>query len=192
MDAALRGVTDAVRLIASDAIREEGVDLVDLEFRRESVGWVLRLFIDKQGGVSLTDCQRVSQVVGTLMEVEDPIPHHYTLEVSSPGLTRALASPEDWSRAEGKLVKLVTREPIAGTQSLVGRVLGAGADGIRIEVEGEVAPLEIGYAMIARARMEIGWPTPAVGGKQGRGGKSARPGGPRRGPGKGINPARKR
>ena len=66
MDEAARGVADRVRPVASDALGGEGIELVDLEFRREPGGWVLRLFIDKPGGVGVEDCQRVSEIVGTL------------------------------------------------------------------------------------------------------------------------------
>ena len=160
IDAAVRGVTDAVRAIAADAVRAEGAEIVDVEYRREPAGWVLRIFIDKQGGVGLNDCQRVSEVVGTLLEVEDPIPHAYTLEVSSPGLTRPLHAPEDWLRAVGGPVKVVTREPVGGRQSMTGRLLRAGPEGICLDVEG--TEVEIGYGLIARARCELDWPARAA------------------------------
>lgn len=163
MDASVREVADAVRAVATDAVRSQGVELVDLEYRREPAGWVLRLFIEKEGGVGLEDCQRVSEVVGTLLEVEDPIPHAYTLEVSSPGLTRALGSPQDWQRAVGGRVRVVTRQPVSGQQSLTGRLLQAGTDAIRLEADAPSGPepVEIAYDLIARARMEIDWPAPA-------------------------------
>jgi ribosome maturation factor RimP len=161
MDEAARGVADQVRPVASDALGGEGIELVDLEFRRESGGWVLRLFIDKPGGVGIEDCQRVSEIVGTLLEVEDPIPHAYTLEVSSPGLTRPLRRPEDWQRAEGSLVKIVTREPIGRHQAFVGRVLGARPDVVRIAVEDEEFDLPLD--LVARARLEVDWPAGARG-----------------------------
>ncbi len=165
MDAAGRAVTDSVRAIASEALSAEGLELVDLEFRREPAGWVLRLFIEKSGGVGIQDCQRVSEVVGTLLEVEDPIPHAYTLEVSSPGLTRPLLSPEDWRRAVGGQVKVVTHEPLAGRQSMTGRLVRSGADSVWIDVEG--AEIEVPYSLIARARRELDWPRPRESGQRG-------------------------
>lgn len=162
METAARGISDRVRLVASDAIASEGLELVDLEFRCESGGWVLRLFIDKAGGVSVDDCQRVSEIVGTLLEVEDLIPHAYTLEVSSPGLTRPLRRPEDWQRSLGSLVKIVTREPVDGRQSFVGRVLDAGPDSVRVQVEEEEFDLPLD--LVTRARLEVAWPAAAADG----------------------------
>ncbi len=175
MDSAGRAVGESVRAIASGAVRAEGLELVDLEFRREPAGWVLRLFIDKRGGVGIDDCQRVSEVVGTLLEVEDPIPHAYTLEVSSPGLTRPLVRPGDWDRAVGGQVRIVTHQPVAGRQSLTGRLVASGPDSVKIEIEGE--EVEVAHSLIARARRELEWPRPqgpAQGHRTGRRMKPAR------------------
>ena len=165
MDAMGRGLSEAVRPIAESAARDEGVELVDLEFRREPVGWVLRLFIDRTGGVSLEDCRRVSEVVGTLLEVEDPIHHPYTLEVSSPGLTRPLRTSEDWRRSVGTLVKIVTRRPVAGSQSLTGRLLEANEGALKLDVNG--THVEVDPGLVVRARREVEWS--AGGGRRGRG-----------------------
>ena len=135
-----------------------------MEFRREPVGWVLRLYVDKPGGVNLDDCRRISEVVGTLLEVEDPIPHAYTLEVSSPGLTRPLNVPAEWEKAVGSLVKLVTRQPLDGRQDFVGRLAQVGPETLRLDLEdGEVV---VPLALVARARREVDWPR---GGGTGRG-----------------------
>lgn len=157
MDATARRLEDVVRPLAADAVREQGAELVDIEFRREPGGWVLRLYIDKAGGVSLADCQRVSEVVGTLLEVEDPIPHAYTLEVSSPGLTRSLQSDEDWSRAVGTLVRIVTRRPIEGLQVLIGRLEAIDGQTLTVNVDGE--GLRVERDLVARARLEVEWPS---------------------------------
>ncbi len=165
VDAVTRGVEEAVRSLAADAVRETGAELVDMEYRREPVGWVLRLYIDKSGGVSLADCQRVSEIVGTLLEVENPIPHAYTLEVSSPGLTRPLQSEGDWKRAVGSMVKVVTREAVAGRQDFVGMLSEAGPDKIRLVLDG--TDMDVPRDLIVRARREVEWPR--AGGGAGRG-----------------------
>lgn len=167
MDSTVRGVEEQVRSLAAGAARSEGAELVDLELQREPAGWVLRLFIDKPGGVSVEDCQRVSQHVGTILEVEDPIPHAYTLEVSSPGLTRSLRRPEDWAGAVGSLVKLVTHEPVDRRQSFLGRVVAVEESSVRIESDG--SEYEIPRDQIARARLEIDWPKPGKPGSPSRG-----------------------
>ena len=156
MDSTVRGVEEQVRSLAAGAAENEGTELVDMELQREPAGWVLRLFIDKPGGVSVEDCQRVSEHVGTILEVEDPIPHAYTLEVSSPGLTRSLRRPEDWDRAVGSLVKLVTHEPLEKRQSFLGRLTAVDPGAVRVEVDGN--EYEIPRDRIARARLEVDWP----------------------------------
>lgn len=168
-----RSVEETVRSLAAGAVRGEGMDLVDLEFRREPAGWVLRLFVEKPEGVGLNDCQRISEVVGTLLEVEDPIPHPYTLEVSSPGLTRPLRRDEDWERALGKLVKVITRQAVAGRQDITGRLKEVRAETLVLDVGGTAT--EVPRELVARARMEIEWPR--SGGSQENSRRQRRPSG---------------
>jgi len=165
-----RGVEETVRPLAADAARGEGVELVDLEYRREPVGWVLRLFIDKNGGVGLDDCRRVSEVVGTLLEVEDFIHQAYTLEVSSPGLTRPLNSEQDWNRAVGKMIRVVTKRAVAGRQDVAGRLVEIQTNALILEVSGVV--VEIPRDLVARGRMELEWPRGGESGKGSRAGES--------------------
>jgi len=90
-------------------LTELGLELVELEFKREGHSWFLRLFIDKPGGVTLDDCAEVSREVSAILEVDDPIEAPYRLEVSSPGIDRPLKKPADYERFAGQLVKLRTR-----------------------------------------------------------------------------------
>ena len=156
MHAAARGVDEVVRSLAAGAAGAEGAELVDIELQREPGGWVLRLFVDKPGGVNVEDCRRISEQVGTILEVEDPIPHPFTLEVSSPGLTRAIRGPGDWQKAVGSLVKLTTHQPVERQQSFLGRVIAVEEETVRLSVDG--AERGIPIAQIARARLEIDWP----------------------------------
>src|SRR5262249_15632045 len=97
-------------------VRAEGFELVELEYVREPAGWVLRLFIDrpgrdpmsKEGGIGLEECARVSHAVETALEVEDLVPHAYSLEVSSPGINRPLRRPEHFQKVVGKRGKVKT------------------------------------------------------------------------------------
>ena len=113
-----------VREVVARVTASSGLELVDVEFR--GVGGkarVLRVFIDKPGGVTHADCEAVSREVGTILDVEDAVPGgSYTLEVSSPGLDRKLTRPEEFSRFVGSRVKLTTREPIDGNRFLEGRL----------------------------------------------------------------------
>lgn len=156
MHASTPSIEGRVRDLAAPALRDDGIELVGVEFRREPAGWVLRMYIDKPGGVGLDDCRRVSEVVGTMIEVEDAVPHAYTLEVSSPGLTRSLHSDSDFAGAVGKTVKVVTRRPVSGRQDIVGRLVDQRDGVLRIDVDGSV--FEVSRDLVARARLELDWP----------------------------------
>jgi len=119
-----------VREVAQRVTASSGLELVDVEFRGAGgKARMLRLYIDKPGGVTHADCEAVSREVGTILDVEDAVPGgSYTLEVSSPGLDRKLSNPEHFERFVGSRVKLMTREPIEGNRFFEGR-LGSFQDG---------------------------------------------------------------
>jgi ribosome maturation factor RimP len=131
----------------------EGMELVEVDYRRESRGWVLRLTIDKEGGVTLDDCGRVSQQVGRELDVEDLISSPYVLEVSSPGLTRPLRSEKDFIKYCNRLIKLRTVDPINSRQQFKGKLLGVSNNQIELEVEEGI--VQIPLAKIAKANLEI-------------------------------------
>ncbi len=131
----------------------EGMELVDIEYRRESKGWVLRLILDKQGGVTLDDCTRVSQEVGRNLDVEDFIQTPYTLEVSSPGLTRPLKTEKDFMKYCNRLIKVKTVDPVENRRQFKGELLGVSQGQIEIKVEGEV--FQISLSNVAKANLEI-------------------------------------
>ena len=113
-----------VRGIAERVAASSGLELVDVEFRGAGgKARMLRVFIDKPGGVTHADCEAVSREVGTILDVEDAVPGgSYTLEVSSPGLDRKLTRPDEFARFVGSKVKLTTREPIEGNRFFEGRL----------------------------------------------------------------------
>jgi ribosome maturation factor RimP len=115
----------------------QGYELVDLEWKNES-GWVLRVFIDRQGGVSLDDCAKVSHQLSAVLDVADAIGPAYSLEVSSPGLDRPLKKEADFARFVGKNAKIRTREPIAdgaaGRRNFAGKLLEVHDGVVRIDV----------------------------------------------------------
>ena len=151
-----RQVVERVRAVASPLVEAEGCELVDVQYRREAGGWVLRLFLDKPGGITLEDCQRVSQQLGDLLDVEDPIEHTYTLEVSSPGLERPLVAEGDFARFAGRLVRLQTAAPVGGQRRFRGRLLGIAGGAVRLELEGG-GQVEIPHAAVARANLVVEW-----------------------------------
>jgi ribosome maturation factor RimP len=151
MDA--KEIIDRVRVIADPILTSEGMELVEVEYRREGRGWVLRLYIDKEGGVTVDDCGHISQEVGRSLDVEDFILTPYTLEVSSPGLTRPLRNEKDFLRYSNRLIKVKTFGPIENRRQFKGRLLGISENRIQIQVDGEV--FQIPLADIARANLEI-------------------------------------
>src|SRR5690349_2728535 len=114
---------EKVREIAERVANSSGLEIVELEMRGGGKARMLRIFIDKPGGVTHEDCANLSREVGTILDVEDAVPGgSYTLEVSSPGLDRKLSRPADFERFVGKLVKLTTREPVLNNRHFEGRL----------------------------------------------------------------------
>ncbi len=134
-------------------LSDEGMECVDIEYRRESQGWVLRLYIDKEGGVTLDDCARINQKVGRLLDVEDPIETPYHLEVSSPGLRRPLKTERDFVKYQQRLVYVRTHEPVRNRRQFKGRLLRVIPGGIELDIEGE--PFQIPFENIYKARLEL-------------------------------------
>lgn len=114
-----------------------GIELVEIQYRREGHGWVLRLFIDRDGGVTLEDCASVSREVSRYLEVEDPIEHAYHLEVSSPGLERPLKKKDDFIRFSDRKVRIKLHEKIDGQRVFIGTLQGMEEDDILLFVDGK-------------------------------------------------------
>jgi ribosome maturation factor RimP len=112
--------TDLVKNIAERILVSEQMELVDLDFRQEGRKWILRLFIDREGGVTLDDCANISRQLSVALDVEDLIDRRYILEVSSPGINRPLTKDADYIKYIGKKVRIRTSEPIAGQRNFAG------------------------------------------------------------------------
>jgi ribosome maturation factor RimP len=148
-----REIMERVRAIADPILISEGMELVEVEYRREARGWVLRLTIDKEGGITLDDCGRISQAVGRVLDVEDLISARYVLEVSSPGLTRPLRTEKDFLRQRHRLINVRTVDPINNCQQFKGRLLRVLNH--QIELETEEGIVEIPLSKVAKANLEI-------------------------------------
>ncbi len=146
-------IVDRVRAVVDPILFDEGMELADIEYRRESRGWVLRLYLDKEGGVSLDDCTRVSQEVGRILDVEDFIQTPYTLEVSSPGLSRRLRTEKDFIKYRGHLIKVKTFDSIQNRRQFKGRLLGISEN--KLEIESNEGIFQIPLSNVARANLEI-------------------------------------
>jgi ribosome maturation factor RimP len=143
-----------VESILAHLLDAEGFSLVDVEYKRERGAWVLRVFIDKEGGVTLDDCARVSREFGQLLDVEDIIPTAYHLEVSSPGLDRPLKKEDDFVKYSGRKVRIKTKEQISGRRNFKGALLGCTEGKVMVKVEGSEV-FAIPFSSILKANLEI-------------------------------------
>ena len=146
-------IVDRVRAMADPILFNEGIELVDIEYLRESRGWVLRLYLDKEGGITLDDCTRISEEVGRTLDVEDVIETPYTLEVSSPGLARRLKTEKDFMKYQGSLVKVKTVSPIDNRRKFKGRLLGVSENRIEVETDGGI--FQIPLSNVGKANLEF-------------------------------------
>ena len=117
-------VTDAVEALARPIVEEEGCSLWAVEYVREAGTWFLRVFIDKDGGVDIADCERISRRLDPVLDEADPIPDSYVFEVSSAGIERELKRPSDFEQFIGAEVELKFYQPINGRKSVVGKLMG--------------------------------------------------------------------
>jgi ribosome maturation factor RimP len=152
---------EQIRAIAERVARSHGLDVWDIVTRREPQGPVVRVFIDRPGpaatpeeSVSIEDCEQVSREIGTILDVEDPLPSAYTLEVSSPGLDRPLRGVDDYRRFAGRLAKIVVSEAVDNQKAFEGRLRGVEDDAVVLEgPRGRMHRLPI--ALITRARLAV-------------------------------------
>ena len=128
---------DELAKLLEPTVERLGYELADLEVRLGSKGGLVRIFIDKPEGIDLDDCEKVSLAVSALLDVEDPVPGNYNLEVSSPGLDRKLTKVEHFQRFEGETVKVQMRFPIEGRRRFRGTLVSSDDENIVVEVDGE-------------------------------------------------------
>ncbi|MGH7819636.1 MAG: ribosome maturation factor RimP [Candidatus Binatia bacterium] len=138
--------------LAEPILAERGLDLVDLEFRREAHGQVLRLLVDREGGIDLDSLSHVSRELSAHLDVADVVEGTYTLEVSSPGINRPLRKPEHFVRYLGKKVRVRTLEPLDGQRNFVGGLRTVTAGGITLEAAG--GEVTIAFSNVDRANYE--------------------------------------
>jgi ribosome maturation factor RimP len=152
---------EQIRAIAERVARSHGLEIWDIVSRRETTGQTVRVFIDRPGpaataeeSVSIEDCEQVSREIGTILDVEDPLPFAYTLEVSSPGLDRPLRDEQDYRRFAGRLAKIVVREAVDNQTAFEGRLRGVENRTVLLEgPKGRVHRLPL--QLITRARLEV-------------------------------------
>lgn len=152
---------ERVRELATRVATAYGLDIFDVELKREGGQQVLRVIVDRPGpaatpedSVSIDDCARVAEQLGTLLDVEDVMPGGYTFEVSSPGLDRPLRTADDYRRFAGRWAKIVTSEPVQRQTAFNGRVMGMDGEDVLFESEGRKS-MRLPLRLISRARLEV-------------------------------------
>jgi len=146
-------VTLRERLIAliEPVLAQLGYELVELEYAAGRTNAVVRIFIDQPAGISVDDCERVSRDVAALLDVDDPIPTAYTLEVSSPGFDRVLRTPGHFERFVGERIHVELQAPRAGRKRYTGILKTVSAAGIEVEVDKQT--VDVPFGEIAKARL---------------------------------------
>jgi ribosome maturation factor RimP len=151
-----------IRATAERVVGAHGLELVDVHLTRESVGWVVRVTIDRPGpagtpeeSVGIEDCSLVSRELSTILDVEDPLDRTYTLEVTSPGLDRALRHEADYRRFAGRLAKLVLERPVDGQTFFNGRIQGVEGGEVVILVGKKERAHRIPIDGIKRANLDV-------------------------------------
>jgi ribosome maturation factor RimP len=150
-----------IRTIAERVAASRGLEIWDVQSRREAAGHVVRVFIDRPGpaataeeSVSIEDCEQVNREMSTILDVEDPLPFAYTLEVSSPGLDRPLRAAGDYQRFSGRLAKIVVSEAVDNQKAFEGRLRGIEQDTVLLEASnGRMHRLPL--RLITRGRLEV-------------------------------------
>ena len=156
-----QGLLDQIRAIAERVSAAHGLEVWDVLSRREATGHVIRVVIDRPGpaatpeeSVSVEDCARVNREMSTMLDVEDPVPFAYVLEVSSPGLDRPLRGPSDYQRFSGRWAKVVVSEAVDNQKAFEGRLRGVDADQVLLEgAKGRIHRLPL--RLITRGRLEV-------------------------------------
>jgi len=152
---------EQIRAIAERVAAARGLEIWDIQSRREAGGHVVRVFVDRPGpsatpndSVSIEDCEQVNREIGTILDVDDPLPFAYTLEVSSPGLDRPLRTVDDYRRFTGRLAKVVVSEPVDNQKAFAGRLGGVEEGHVVLEApHGRLHRLPL--RLITRGRLDV-------------------------------------
>ncbi len=142
--------------IAERVARPEGIEIVEIELKGSGRNQLLRIFIDRPEGVTHADCEFISQQVGVILDVEDPIPGSYSLEVSSPGVERKLRKWEDWPRFAGKKAKIVLKEPQDNLKHFEGTISSAEDHSITVALNGG-GEVRFPFEQVERANLKFEW-----------------------------------
>ena len=148
-------ITDKVTELALPVVEEEGCSLWDVEYVREAGSWYLRVFIDKEGGVGIDDCERISRRLDPILDEADPIPDSYVFEVGSAGAERELKRPRDFEQFMGAQVELKTYRSVDGSKSFVGTLAGYDDGAVTVLVGEKAMRFEKGQIALVRLHVSL-------------------------------------
>ncbi len=148
-------IVQAIMELAKPIVEDLNYELVDVEFVKEGANWYLRIYIDKSGGISIDDCQAVSERVSDILDEKDPIEQSYYLEVSSPGLERPLKTDRDFIKYKGELVEIKVFQPIDGKKIFEGELVGLVDDKIIINQVGKTLEFEKNKVAIVKRAVKF-------------------------------------
>jgi ribosome maturation factor RimP len=151
-------VLEQVRSVAERVTADRSFELVDVELGRAGGGHLVRLLVDKPGGIGVDDLQSVSEEVSAILDAEDPIAGSYTLEVSSPGLDRPLKTEADYRRFLGRLARVSSYELVDGRRHWTGRILPSEGGIVALALEKEGTSARVPFDKIAHGRLEVEFP----------------------------------
>jgi ribosome maturation factor RimP len=149
----MKADTEKIAALAEGVAQDELVELVDVEIATEGPRSAIRIFIDREGGATLRDCESFSRKLAAILDVEDPVSGPYSLEVSTPGLTRRLTRPKDFAACTGRRVKVSLSVPVDGSRNFRGVLIGSDEEGIDLNREGRTFRLP--YRLMRRANLEV-------------------------------------
>lgn len=145
---------DRIKGIISPVLQNEGCELVEMAFRKEAGRQVLRLLVDREGGIKLSDCVRLNQKISQVLDERNVIIEPYMVEVDSPGIDRWFTAKRDYERAKGRMVRVTLNEAILDKKEYIGRLEDISEDSIKIDVE-KKGIIGIPFTKIVRARQEV-------------------------------------
>lgn len=145
---------DKIKEVIEPILKEEGVELVEMVYRREAGRMVLRLLIDREGGIRLGDCAQLNQRLSMVLDEADTITERYVLEVDSPGIDRPFKIKRDYERAKGRLVRVMLSEAVADKREHIGTLEEILEDSIKVDTN-KKGIIEIPFDKITRARQEV-------------------------------------
>ena len=148
-------ITEQIAVLARPVVEEEGCTLWDVEYVREAGTWYLRIFVDKEGGLSIDDCERISRRLDPMLDEADPIPESYVFEVGSAGAERELKRPRDFEQFMGHEVEVRLYQPMDGQKSFVGTLKGYDGGDVTLETAGKEIRFDKGRVALVRLHVSI-------------------------------------